>query len=679
MASVQVGDVLSGRYRIVGERGAGAMGTVFEAEDVHSRVRLAVKVLRPEVADIPNVAARLEREGRLVSQLSSPHVVRVFDVGRTPGGLPFVVMELLEGRDLGTELAERGALPVGEAVRWVRQACEALDQAHRAGMVHRDLKPSNLFLARTPEGPDLKVLDFGVSKELGGSAALTMTHAALGTPLYMSPEQVRSAASVDPRSDVWALGVVLFELVTGRTPHDGSSGPVVMASILADAPLTLRAARPDAPPELEAVVSAVLEKDPAKRIPSARALSEALRPFEPAVGIEAMPTMLGMPPEHPDLAPNPDLAARTELGGPPVAMAGAAAPRQLEGLASLSRNARIAIAAVAAVLVVGGAIGAFRRFGKHGPEAAAKGKATDVASFASLVSKQGERTASERTTAYRGCVLAKQGQGWTVGALVPSAEIPEPTEDLDAALSTTPKPRLALDVPWAKDEGAPEIVVRPITPLSNVLRSEPIPAIVVTDRAMFLGLVGDTVYEELGTEAARLRVKDKLAPDAAGWVVVAEGDAPLERVQRALELLANAHGTVVLAVPVPRTEGAPGQIASATPGMCQEAASYDVRAPDAAEQGAAVAKLGELQTACAAKLPWVSGTRLRLRVRYQPDLPPLACAEADETGSASLRACLLDGARDLPRVSTPDKKPRVFATDLSFGGLPIKALCGVDR
>ncbi len=677
MASVQVGDVLSGRYRVVGERGAGAMGTVFEAEEVHTGARVAVKVLRPEVADIPNVAARLEREGRLVAQLSSPHVVRVFDIGRTPAGLPFVVMELLEGRDLGTELAQRGTLPVGEAVRWVRQACEALDQAHRAGMVHRDLKPSNLFLARTAEGPVLKVLDFGVSKELGGSAALTMTHAALGTPLYMSPEQVRSATSVDPRSDVWALGVVLFELVTGRTPHDGSSGPVVMASILADAPLTLRAARPDAPPELEAVVSAALEKDPAKRIPSARALSAALAPFEPSPGFESMPTLLGMPP---GLAPMADdSGARTELGGPQIATVGAPAPAPPEGLASLSRSARLTIAVVVAVLVVGGAVGAFRRFGRHAADAPATRKVTDVASFASLAAEQGDRAASERTAAYRGCILAKRGQGWTVGALVPSVSVPEPTPDLDEALAGTPKPRLVLDVPWVQDAGTPAIVVRPITPLSNVLRSEPIPAIVVTDRAMFLGLVGDAVYDEIVTEAARLRVKEKLAPDASGWIVVAEGDAPLERVQKALELLASAHGTVVLAVPVPRTEGAAGQAASTAPGMCQEAASYDVRAPDAAEQGAAVAKLGELQSACSANLPWVSGTRLRLRVRYQPDLPPLACVEADETGTPSLRACLLEGVRELPRVGARDQKPRAFATELSFSGLPVKAICGVDR
>ena len=219
------GTMIAGKYRIERTLGEGGMGVVVEATHAQLGNRVAIKLLRGPAST--EAMIRFQREARIAAQLTSEHIAKVSDMGQTKGGDLFLVMELLEGHDLATELAQRGTLPVSEAVDWVLQACEALSEAHLAGLVHRDVKPANLFLARRTRGrpPILKVLDFGLSKAHDGmeGAELTQTKTQFGTPQYMSPEQVRSTKHVDARTDQHALALVLYEAVTGVPAYDGVS------------------------------------------------------------------------------------------------------------------------------------------------------------------------------------------------------------------------------------------------------------------------------------------------------------------------------------------------------------------------------------------------------------------------------------------------------------------------
>ena len=218
----QEGDVLAGKFRIERVLGVGGMGMVVSAMHLHLDERVAIKFLLPEALSNPEAVARFSREARAAVKIKSEHVARVIDVATLENGAPYMVMELLRGRDLSQMLQEEGALPAALAVQYVLQACEALAEAHAMGMVHRDLKPANLFLtARADGSPCVKVLDFGISKvtNMSGSGpdmGMTRTQVMMGSPLYMSPEQMASARDVDQRSDIWAVGtVLLFEKIFG--------------------------------------------------------------------------------------------------------------------------------------------------------------------------------------------------------------------------------------------------------------------------------------------------------------------------------------------------------------------------------------------------------------------------------------------------------------------------------
>jgi eukaryotic-like serine/threonine-protein kinase len=260
------------------------MGYVLAAHHLKLDQRVALKFLKPEALKHAHIVQRFAREARAAAKIRGEHVARVIDVGDLPNGAPYIVMEYLEGEDLGQRLEQRGALPVEEAVSYVLQACEALAEAHAAGIVHRDLKPPNLFLARTAgRMATLKVLDFGISKALDetteGGRNLTSTSMIMGTPHYMSPEQLRSSRDVDQRSDIWALGVVLFELLTGQPPFDGENATAVITSIVTDAPRSLFELCPDAPPGLAPVLLRCLAKSRAERFPNVLELARALLPF----------------------------------------------------------------------------------------------------------------------------------------------------------------------------------------------------------------------------------------------------------------------------------------------------------------------------------------------------------------------------------------------------------------
>jgi serine/threonine protein kinase len=280
-----VGNVIAGKYVIERVIGVGGLGVVVAAKHIALEQSVAIKYLLPAAQMTPTFVERFIREARLAASIKSEHVARVYDVATHECGVPYIVMEHLVGRDLRS-LLEEGPIPTPDAVDFLLQACEALAEAHRAGIVHRDLKPDNFFLASGPGGrASIKLLDFGISKmtfaggDSGNSRQLTGNTDRFGTPDYMSPEHLRATASVDARADVWSLGVVLFECLTGKVPFEGSDFPQLCVSILTSPPLALHDALPEAPPELEAVIARCLEKEPEKRFQNIGELAEALAPY----------------------------------------------------------------------------------------------------------------------------------------------------------------------------------------------------------------------------------------------------------------------------------------------------------------------------------------------------------------------------------------------------------------
>src|SRR5579859_282114 len=255
---VAIGDTLLGKYRVERVLGVGGMGAVVAARHLKLDHMVAIKVLLPEVLDDEEIVARFEREGRASAQITSDHIARVTDVGVLDGGAPFMVMEYLAGEDLGVILRREGTLSVEQAVELAIQACDVLSEAHALGIVHRDLKPANLFCVARGERFSIKVLDFGISKVM--NEHMTNVHGLIGSPAYMSPEQIRAPHTVDGRADIWALGVVLFEALTGRVPFDARTIPAMLTSIALQPTPSIRRARPDVPPGLEAVIQKCLEK-----------------------------------------------------------------------------------------------------------------------------------------------------------------------------------------------------------------------------------------------------------------------------------------------------------------------------------------------------------------------------------------------------------------------------------
>jgi len=283
-----VGQVLSGRFRIEHVIGVGSMGVVLAARHLELDERVAIKFIRADMQRVPGVLQRFAREAKAAVTIKSEHVAQVFDVGTSDDIGPYIVMEYLEGRDLGAVLELEGRLPIRRAVHYVMQACEALAVAHSSGITHRDIKPENLFLTQKGDMELIKLLDFGISKaaltgrvfgdELSGVEAQCL----LGTPLYMSPEQIRSTAEIDHRTDVWSLGAVLYELVTARSAFVADSVRQVWTRILETAPTPLAVHCPEAPPSLQAVIDRCLEKNPAHRYQNVAELAIALLPFAPS-------------------------------------------------------------------------------------------------------------------------------------------------------------------------------------------------------------------------------------------------------------------------------------------------------------------------------------------------------------------------------------------------------------
>ena len=378
---VAVGEVIAGKYRIERLIGSGGMGMVVAAWHVQLDQLVAVKLLHTETAGSGDATERFRREARAAARIRSEHVARVIDVGIWTGGIPYIVMEYLDGNDLAAELAMRGPLPPEECAEYVMQAIEALAEAHAVGIVHRDLKPGNLFLARRADGTRLiKVLDFGISKQTAaaGEAALTRTSSLIGSPLYMSPEQMRSARTVDARADIWSLGAIMFELLTGRPPFGGETVIEACTAILNDELPSMVALNPTIPPYLEAIVRRCLEKERNQRYPSVGDLATELAGFSPSsrihadralrvlgtggsrqsgqipVSFQGVATPSG---SNPIAAPTPSNLAVTP-GGTPAPVAGPPTRASWEATGSRPKSRRwpivVMVAAVAAVIAAVG-------------------------------------------------------------------------------------------------------------------------------------------------------------------------------------------------------------------------------------------------------------------------------------------------------------------------------------
>jgi serine/threonine-protein kinase len=362
------GDVVAGKYAIVRVLGEGGMGIVYEAMHQRLRQRVALKMLLPAMLQHQVLVSRFEREARAAAQLRGRHVARVNDVDVTADGMPYMVMDFLEGRDLQVEIDTRGRLEVPEAVDYLLQACAAMVEAHQIGIVHRDLKPSNLFLAQEADSSRIvKVLDFGISKITNDeSAKLTDVDTMMGTALYMSPEQIMASHAVDARADIWALGVILYETLAGRVPWLGMPPQVAAAIVTTDAPdLRSLCAVPD---ELAAIVHKTLQRDPNHRFQDVKQLSAALAPFAPmgcvgrtlveaAFAAGSYPRLPAVPADSVrsvELAPQTREApqrpaANTEVSGAPDSYVGRTQVSAESPLAASSRT-RVLLAALVGVV-----------------------------------------------------------------------------------------------------------------------------------------------------------------------------------------------------------------------------------------------------------------------------------------------------------------------------------------
>jgi serine/threonine-protein kinase len=278
------GTVLGRRYRIDGLIAEGGMGIVYRGWHVILEQVVAIKVVRAEHAQHPLAVARFLNEARALARLRGIHTVRVLDTGYIEGGSPYMVLEYLDGRDLRAVLDEDGHLPLARAIDYLLQACEALAEAHGLGMVHRDLKPENLFLTRLPDDTEVvKIIDFGISQRIDADRCSTLQGESLGSPHYMAPEQMASPDRVDARADIWSLGVVLFELLTGTVPVGSGSIP----QVLSQEPTPLRSLRGELPRELENVLGRCLSKPADDRFANVQELAEALAPFASEPGVES--------------------------------------------------------------------------------------------------------------------------------------------------------------------------------------------------------------------------------------------------------------------------------------------------------------------------------------------------------------------------------------------------------
>ena len=437
LQAVEPGQTLGGKYRIDRVLGAGAMGMVLAATHLVLGSRVAIKIMLGGGKRGPEHEARFLREARVASMLRSEHAGKVLDVGTTEQGATFIVMEYLDGRDLGALLEARGPLPVEEAVTYVLQACEAIAEAHGLGIVHRDIKPANLFLTTGVSGaPCVKVVDFGIAKQSDETQALTQTGAALGSPLYMSPEQMRGSRDVDARSDIWALGVTLYQLLAGATPFDADTLMAVVSIVQLEPPTPLARYRADVAPHLIAAIHQCFEKDPARRWQSVAAFAAALAPH--GSGLSAGYAARVARVQQVDVTPSRPTTELPAPSGPRIVAAASASPASASPatLASATRADSLAIVAAAprspASGTPAGRITAITA-------AVLLLAALPIAVYVSLRGRAGERVEGPAIPALSVTAIPPASPATSASPTVEPADLP-PAEAPSAAPSTPPTP-----------------------------------------------------------------------------------------------------------------------------------------------------------------------------------------------------------------------------------------------
>jgi serine/threonine-protein kinase len=463
---VTPGTVLAGKYRVESVIGQGGMGVVVEARHIQLEERVALKFLLPEYARHPDASARFLREARAAVRIKSQHVARVSDVGTLETGSPYMVMEYLEGGDIEQQLLAAGTLPVEDAVDAIIQAAEAIAEAHSLGIVHRDIKPANLFVARHSDGsPLVKVLDFGISKMIDASSqGLTRTATTMGSALYMSPEQLRDARSVDHRADIYALGVSLYEMLSGRQPFTADTFPQLCVLVATGDPTPLAEVRPDLPYDFAQVVEKAFKRDPNDRYQSVAELVLALAPWAPARSqqlVERIARTAGYAPR----ASMPSLS-QTGPGQPAPAAPGSTTDLSAAVTRPPSSSLGLAVGAVAflgLLVVVGGGLFAWHLHNKGSADPAASSStlaATPAASSAALADDTASAPAASASDALSASAPAPSSSAPAKTAKKPAAfaqhhavsKVISQTHNHASPVSPKPKPKPTATATKSADE-----------------------------------------------------------------------------------------------------------------------------------------------------------------------------------------------------------------------------------
>lgn len=488
---VHPGQVLGGKFRIEQVLGRGGMGVVVAATHLQLDERVALKFLLPEALSNKEAVMRFEREARAAVKIKSEHVARVTDVGTLETGAPYMVMEFLNGMDLGDYLETTGPLPFHEAADYLLQACEAIAEAHALGIVHRDLKPTNLFrIIRSDGTPSIKVLDFGISKVTNGSdAAMTQTTSMMGSPYYMSPEQMTSAKSVDERTDIWALGIILHELLSGKVPYQGETIPEICAQVLQNPPPRLTDVRPDTPIDIERIIDKALAKDRDQRYSSVAEFAADISAYATSASmhsVERISKVLGVAANaHPSIA---HLASTAGVGRANVATAGShpgtpppvSATQESEGVSAttlggaareqldyspptISSKAPLFVG-IAALLL---GAGSFFAFGTD--------ETAEATEQEPIVANEGPRDAPENESAKN---RVKKDDTWDEGEAnenqgdVEQVE-PEPSLEEKPKALPKPTPKPLVEAPHSRTQSP---VVKPAPRPKSVVETQPDPA-----------------------------------------------------------------------------------------------------------------------------------------------------------------------------------------------------------
>ena len=468
------GEVIGGKYEVEGLIGAGGMGYVVAAQHVELHEHVALKFLRKEALAHEELVMRFATEARAAVRIKSEYVARVFDVGTLPDGVPFIVMEHLVGKDLCQLLGEQGQLPARQAVEYVMQICEALAAAHSIGIVHRDIKPENLFLADRGQGMTIiKVLDFGISKvALTGSAfdrqRMARTQMPMGSPVYMSPEQIRASEEIDGRTDIWSLGCVLYELLTGVPAFDAPSLTQLSATILEKDPVPMQQLAPDVPADLEAIVLRCLQKKPSQRFRNVAELAIALYPFGPRrarISAERCAQLLAestgghLELELPSMPPPANNSMRTTTSPsvkPPTSTNNPTAKvveeRAEEENPFRAKRHRIWIGASLALAAIIGAYAGARNESGGSAEAPAVAKPVAAAPRITAAPPQGTTNAAVATAVGAGAVVPAAAPGTTEAPATPASAAPAPHAKAAAPAAASAAARRAAAVAHPKRE-----------------------------------------------------------------------------------------------------------------------------------------------------------------------------------------------------------------------------------